>query len=172
MMTKAELQYHLAFTRWASLRFLEAARGLTPEELTRDFGTAHRSVLETLAHIYYADLIWYSRINGTAEAAGARFGQPIGLDELEAAWPRVWDGFAEWLSTLEDPGRPLVYQDLKGNPYETPYWQVLMHVVNHGSFHCGQVAALFRQLGKQPPNTDLINYYRTTSMTPSRYSTA
>lgn len=168
MMTKAELQYHLAFTRWASLRLLEAARGLPPEELTRDFGTAHRSVLETLAHIYYADLIWYSRINGTAAAAGARFGRPICLDELSAAWPLLWDGFDEWLSQLEDPWHLLVYNDLQGKPYETPYWQVLMHVVNHGSFHRGQVAALFRQLGKQPPNTDLINYYRSTSIRPSR----
>jgi uncharacterized damage-inducible protein DinB len=49
---------------------------------------------------------------------------------------------------------------MKGNPYETPLWQIVMHVVNHATLHRGQVMAMFRQLGVGPPPTDLIFYYR------------
>ena len=42
-----------------------------------------------------------------------------------------------------------------------PYWQVVLHLVNHGSYHRGQVATMLRQAGIKPPGTDLISYYRT-----------
>ena len=45
------LQHHIAYARWASSRLVEAAAALTPDELTRDFGTADKSVLGTLVHV-------------------------------------------------------------------------------------------------------------------------
>ena len=52
------------------------------------------------------------------------------------------------------------YKDLKGNPYTTPYWQIILHVVNHGTHHCGQVSGFQRSLGHAPPPLDLMAYYR------------
>ena len=48
----------------------------------------------------------------------------------------------------------------KGDPFETPLWQIVLHVVNHATLHRGQVMAMLRQLGIPPPPTDLISYYR------------
>ncbi len=55
------------------------------------------------------------------------------------------------------------YKDLKGNPYQSPLWQIVLHLVNHGSHHRGQVSGMLRALGKTPPPLDLIAYYRTHS---------
>ncbi len=41
-----------------------------------------------------------------------------------------------------------------------PYWQIAMHVINHGSYHRGQFATMLRQAGMVPPGTDLLIYYR------------
>jgi len=53
------------------------------------------------------------------------------------------------------------YRLLNGTPGATPFWQMLQHVVNHASYHRGQVTTLLRQLGATPPESvDLITYYR------------
>ena len=82
-----------------------------------------------------------------------RFRQSLAYDSL-LAWE--WDGEkdADW-------DRDVAYRDLKGNPYETPVWRIIAHLVNHDSYHRGQVVTMLRQLGHAPPGTDLILYYRT-----------
>jgi uncharacterized damage-inducible protein DinB len=52
------------------------------------------------------------------------------------------------------------YRDLKGNPWRTPLWQIVLHVVNHATHHRGQAAGFLRALGHAPPPLDLIAYYR------------
>jgi uncharacterized damage-inducible protein DinB len=43
----------------------------------------------------------------------------------------------------------------------SPLWQMVQHVVNHGSYHRGQVTTMLRQLGSKPPKSlDMIAYYR------------
>ena len=55
---------------------------------------------------------------------------------------------------------PVPHEDSRGNGYEMPAWQIVMHVVNHGSYHRGQVTLLMRKAGLIPPPTDLIAFYR------------
>jgi uncharacterized damage-inducible protein DinB len=53
------------------------------------------------------------------------------------------------------------YKLMSGHPGKSPFGQMLAHVVNHGSYHRGQVTTLLRQLGAAPPkSTDMITYQR------------
>ena len=70
-----------------------------------------------------------------------------------------WLGWARPL-TDEDVLRDVSYRDLKGNPWSTPLWQIVFHVVNHGTHHRGQAAGFLRSMGHVPPPLDLIAYYR------------
>ena len=57
--------------------------------------------------------------------------------------------------------RPLTYQAFNGQSATVTFWQMLQHVVNHGSYHRGQVTTLLRQLGAPPGKSmDLIAFYR------------
>ena len=56
------LRLQLDYSAWASQRLLDAAAQLSPEELKRDFQTADKTVLDTLAHVYAADRIWLTRV--------------------------------------------------------------------------------------------------------------
>ena len=50
---------------------------------------------------------------------------------------------------------------MNGQPQAQPFWQMLQHLVNHGSYHRGQVTTMMRQLGQAPPQgMDLITFYR------------
>ena len=62
--------------------------------------------------------------------------------------------------TQEDLDRTLEYKTLKFGVYRNPLWQSMQHVVNHGTYHRGQVTTLLRQLGAQAVLTDLIHFYR------------
>ena len=57
--------------------------------------------------------------------------------------------------------RVFEYKLLNGQPGKSSFWQMLQHVVNHGSYHRGQVTTMLRQLGAAPAkSTDLITFYR------------
>ncbi|MGH9443542.1 MAG: DinB family protein [Thermoanaerobaculia bacterium] len=153
------LRIQLEYTEWATNRLLEAAAKLSPEQLARDFGTADKSVLGTLTHVFAADRVWLARIEGTPQE------RPEGYDlpRLGREWGALYARWKSWATALTPPAveEKLSYKDLKGNPWVSPIWQIVLHVVNHGTHHRGQVAGFLRSMGQVPPPLDLIAYYRT-----------
>jgi uncharacterized damage-inducible protein DinB len=156
-MTADEARNHLRYSTWASRRLLDAALALDPELLHRDLGVPNKSVHGTLAHILMADRVWLARVSRRVLANPQEQ-----TESVEAEWPRVqeqWGALAEsWADA--DLSQVIEYKDLKGNPYATPLWQIVLHVVNHATLHRGQAMAMLRQVGVAPPPTDLIFYYR------------
>jgi len=155
------LRLQLDYSAWATRRLLDDAAELTAAERSRDFGTADRSVAGTLLHIFAADRIWLTRVLGMGQPShpGADFEE---INTLREAWLSLGAEWKAWAETLSDAGalQVLSYCDLKGNPWQTPLWQIVLHVVNHATHHRGQVAGFLRTLGRKPPTLDLITYYR------------
>ena len=149
---------HLAYTEWATARLLGAARELPPQDLLRDFGTADKSVLGTLTHLFGADRVWLARLQGGAQ----EWPREYALEDLAADWGVVYARWQAWAagSTEESLAERISYRDMKGNPWITPVWQIVLHVVNHGTHHRGQVAGFLRAMGRTPPPLDLIAFYR------------
>jgi len=156
------LRTHLDYSKWASKRLVDAASTLPPEELARDFETADHSVLGTLVHIYAADRVWLGRIRRNPPARFLDPGKDMHLEVIRDAWPRLLDDWRSWSEGLTEESLrvPLQYTDLKGNAYETPIWQIVLHVVNHATHHRGQVSGFLRAMGHTPPVLDLTAYYR------------
>lgn len=155
------LKTHIDYTNWANRRILDAAAGLTREELTRDFGTADRSVLGTLLHVYGADVAWIERVHGKSLTARPYDSQAT-IETLQTAWPTLWDRWKEYVDglTAETAESEIAYLTFKGDAFRSPVWQIVLHVVNHGTHHRGQVSGFMRALGKTPPVLDLMYYYR------------
>lgn len=156
------LRLQLDYSAWASQRLLDAAAKLSAEELTRDFKTADKTVLDTLVHVYAADRIWLARVLGEQRAT---FIDPEDRDLtlLQTEWPALQQRWKLWLKDLTDGdvGRVIEFKDTKGRPYAQPVWQILFHVVNHGTHHRGQVSGFLRAMGQTPPPLDMMAYYRT-----------
>jgi uncharacterized damage-inducible protein DinB len=155
------LQDQIDYTAWASRRLMQAAVDLSPEELSRDFLTADHSVLGTLVHIYFADRLWLARVQG-APFPGLPSDSERTLVHLQSALPDLHDRWRQWASslTVESPTREIKYSDLKGNQWKQPLWQIILHVVNHGTHHRGQISGFFRSMGHTPPTIDLVAYQR------------
>jgi uncharacterized damage-inducible protein DinB len=155
------LQQHLRYTSWASQALLETAGGLSPDQLLRDFGTANKTLLGTLVHIFAADRLWLARVEGRPPA---RFVTEAdhSLDVLRRDWPPLLDGWVRWASSLDDEAvrRELLYHDLKGREWREPLWQIVLHVVNHATHHRGQVSGFLRTMGLTPAPLDEIAFFR------------
>ena len=156
------LQTHLKYTDWASGRLVEAASILKPEELSKDFGTADRSVLGTLVHLYAANRVWLSRVKGEVPGPYIVPERDMHLSVLQSDWPPLRQAWLQWTSGLTNDSLNdrISYRDLKGQPHQTPIWQIILHLVNHDTHHRGQVSGFLRALGHTPPVLDLIAYYR------------
>ncbi len=162
-MTPADIQVLVDYNYWARDRLLAAVEPLAAEQLARDMSSSFHSIRDTLAHIYGAEWVWLARWQGespsTLPAADA-FGD---LASLGAAWSDVETRFRAFTSSLDDEGlaRTLAYTLISGQSSAAPFWQMIQHVVNHGTYHRGQVVTMLRQQGLAGPQAlDLIAFYR------------
>jgi uncharacterized damage-inducible protein DinB len=153
---------HLHFHRWATQRIVEATRPLSAEQLHHDHGTAFKSIFGTLVHIFQADSAWLGRIHGNPDSQTSTYPPKPDLEGLASDWFALLDRAVERSAALNEAewNKIISYKDSRGNQHETPLLPIVLHVVNHGSYHRGQVSSLLRQTGITPPNTDLINFYR------------
>ena len=147
-----------AYNRWANARTLAAVTGLTAEQLTRDLGTSHRSVFGTLAHILWSEWRWLGRWLAPAPAPGP---DPLVCEDLaglQARWRELERAQQTFVDRVTDAGlvRPITDETPLGTPWTYPLEQMLQHVVNHSTYHRGQVTTLVRQLGAMPVPTDFL----------------
>lgn len=157
----AFLSLQLEYSRWASERSVAASRPLTEEELNRNLGTSYDGVLGTLVHIYQADRIWLSRVLGSPRFTLGDPEETWTLDSLGESWSSTADGWRDWVAGVSDFEQILHYKNLAGQAHSLPLWQVVMHAVNHATYHRGQITTLLRQLGHKPVSTDLHVFYLT-----------
>ena len=152
----------LDYSAWATGLLLQAAAQLTDEEAARNLQASHGGVLDTLRHVYWADRIWLARFEGTS-LAPKEMPEPSIADLLQK-WPELFAKWRELIGSLppQQLADELHYRNTKGEPFALERWKLVLHVVNHGTLHRGQVMSMLRQLGQKPPATDLIFYYLTT----------
>jgi len=161
-MTPNEMIVLYEFNAWANRRMLGAVAAVKLEEFLRPLGSSFSSLRDTTAHIYGAEWVWLERFHGRSPASlpdGEEFQDVASLREK---WAELEARLHEFVGSLtqDDLNRVLEYKTLKFGVYSNPLWQSMQHVVNHGTYHRGQVTTLLRQLGAQPVLTDLMHFYR------------
>ena len=149
----------LEFHHWATNLTVGAVRDLTPEQFTQDLGSSFPSVRDTLVHVFTADRAWVGRLEGKAPPR-AKAQDFADLSALLEVWEPVLQRWPVVVKSLGDPGRLIEYKSFAGDPFSSTLGQIVRHVVNHGTYHRGQVATMLRQLGAQAVSSDLISFYR------------
>jgi uncharacterized damage-inducible protein DinB len=162
-MTPADLRTLIDYHYWARDRALDAAALLTPEQYTKPLGSSFTSVRDTLAHTYSSEWAWYWRWRGTSPTSMLPFDQFPDVASLRKAWAEHEAKVRAFVGALDEAGvnRVYEYKTLNGQPGSSAFCEMLQHVVNHASYHRGQVTTMLRQLGAQPGKSmDMIAYYR------------
>jgi len=158
-----EIRTLFAYNRWANEQFLDALAKLTDEELKRDLKNSFPSGLATLVHILSAEWVWMERWLGRSPTGVPEADSTLGsVAAVRARWDALWAQQKAYLDRLPDAdlARPLTYRSLAGHEYTQPMGELLRHVVNHSTYHRGQLTTMLRQLGHGAPSTDLVAWYR------------
>jgi uncharacterized damage-inducible protein DinB len=133
---------------WARDRMLEALVPLTIDQFTRDLSNSFPSIRDTIVHLYTADWGWHLLWQGkplTAPPAAESFPD---LAAVQYAWQAQESKLREFVENLGE-------EDVRG------FWLRLLHLVNHASYHRGQVTTMLRQLGVPASKSqDMIMFYR------------
>lgn len=155
------------YTEWANDLAMEAADLLPDEDLRRDVGISHESIFGTLLHMAAAEWIWLERWHGrspTREEAWPKWTPETcpDLAALNDRWLELVDRRAQLIAALDEDrlAAELPFKLLSGDPSSLPLIDQMQHVVNHATLHRGQVVGMVRQLGIDPPSTDLLFYLR------------
>ena len=166
-MNLLDIQNLLSYTEWANDLAIEAAAKLPEESLRRDFGISHKSIFGTLVHMAGAEWIWLERWNGRSPSKDEAWSlwsieSCADLANLKARWSELVDRRTQHVAALDEPrlAAELSFKLLSGDASSMPLVNQLQHIANHATLHRGQVVGLIRQLGVDPPATDLIFYLR------------
>jgi uncharacterized damage-inducible protein DinB len=149
------------FDRWANDKICQAVSQLSDEELARQVGGSFGSVRVTLLHMYGADWVWMERFEGRSPRAMPEEGRSARtLAEIRTKWDPIQEELRVFALSMtpERLASMLHYTSFAGEAFERVLSDALVHLVNHGTYHRGQVVTLLRQLGKTAPSTDYIRY--------------
>jgi uncharacterized damage-inducible protein DinB len=161
--TLADLTTLLDYHYWARDRMMDAIGRLSADDYVRPLGSSFGSVRDTAVHIYGADWVWCERWHGRSPNALLRADDYPDVPALAAAWRDLEATVRALVAARGEAGTAEMfdYRSVAGMAGRSVFWHMLQHVVNHGSYHRGQVTTLLRQLGAEPPKSmDLIAFYR------------
>ncbi len=120
---------------------------------------ADKKILTLMSHVLSALNIWLARIENRSTEHYPLW-QMYDIDQLEEMADDIG---ARWLLYIERNEKfdgVLIYKNYVGLPYENKIENIMIHLVNHSTYHRAQIATLLRQAGLEPINTDFITYDR------------
>jgi uncharacterized damage-inducible protein DinB len=180
-MDLSDIRTLYAYNRWANQRMFSVLEKLSEEQFQAKVQSSFPSIRESVFHILAAEWIWLKRWQGDSPRAsqpvkgvsseiwkGLRAGgvappqQLLTVAELRAFCDALEQERQRYVQALSeaDLQAPLHYSDMSGVPNAQPLAQLMQHVVNHGTYHRGQVTTLLRQARAETIALDMVYFFR------------
>jgi uncharacterized damage-inducible protein DinB len=150
-MQPADIAFLFAFDRWATAKVLDAAVGVDEATWSAPNSIGERGLGGILVHQLGASQRWRHGLTETGETPRPEREPLPTIDGLRTAWETEWEAYRAWATAL-DPDW------LERTDEGIPFWQMLAHVVNHGTQHRSEAAALLTAVGHSPGDLDMIVY--------------
>lgn len=170
-MNHADLQFLFDYNYWANDRVLNAAAQLTPDQFSAPRGLSHGSIRGALVHVLAAEIIWRLRCQlGTSPAALPTDHDFPTLDVLRARWGEEQAAMKAFIASVTDEqlSQTIEYKTTKGVSQANVLWQVLAHVVNHGTHFRAEAAVALTAASHSPGDLDLLQFMREPAATNQR----
>ncbi|WP_254606992.1 DinB family protein [Rhodoferax sp. BAB1] len=151
------------YTAWANARLFDALAALPAGEATTRRNHGQHSMVGTLAHAWVVDLIWQAHLQGRAHGYSSR--QPeveptlAQLQQDQAALDQWYIACADGLDAAGE-AEVVDFRFVDGGAGAMRRGDMLLHVVNHKTYHRGYVADMLYQAGCRPPVMDLPVFLR------------
>jgi uncharacterized damage-inducible protein DinB len=151
LMQVDEVRFLFAYDRWATRKVLAALDDLDPAVWTRRDLVGERGLGAILVHHLGASQRWRHGFQQNGESPEPELDPLPTIDEMQQRWEDEWAAVDAWLPTVTEGFVAYVHEGV-------PVWQMLVHVVNHGTQHRAEAAAILTAEGRSPGDLDLIDY--------------
>jgi uncharacterized damage-inducible protein DinB len=162
-MNKNDILTLYDYNYWANTRVLNAAARLTPDQFIAPAGLSHGSVRGALVHILGAETVWRLRCaEGVSLSALPDENDIPTVKVLREHWLDEEHMMRAYLDSLSDEAlnQKVQYTTTKGVPYKNVLWNLLAHVVNHGTQFRGEAGVALTAYGHSPGDLDLLLFFR------------
>ncbi|MFZ6010181.1 MAG: DinB family protein [Bacteroidota bacterium] len=116
-------------------------------------------ILTLMGHVLAAQYLWLHRIKGLP-APDVKLWGAYTIEQLINMAEDAGKKWLDFIDSADNFDRQLTYKNYVGEAYTNNVENIMIHLVNHSSYHRAQVAMLLRQKGFEPINTDFITYDR------------
>lgn len=159
-MNKQDILTLYKYNQWTTAKILNAASNVTQEQFLAPASFPHGGLRGTLVHAMFAEWIWRNRWEGISPNYRLKPDDFPTFESLRTRWMEEEGKLMAFVESLTDEklNSKFSYKDTKGNPLERILWQAMAHVVNHGTQHKTEAAALLTDLGHSPGDIDLIYF--------------
>jgi uncharacterized damage-inducible protein DinB len=157
-MNKKDIQLLYEYNRWANACIFKAVSALNAEQFTQDLASSHRSVRDTLVHIVSGEWIWLKRWQGQSPKSMFDPADFPSLAALQVKWAEVEREQMDFVRNVTDFSleKVVAYKNIQGETWRYPLQHMMQHLVNHSTYHRGQVTTMLRQLGAEPAAIDFL----------------
>ena len=150
-MNVADIRYLFGFDHWATARILAVVDGVDEAVWGATGVVGDRGLGTILVHHLGASQRWRNGLLETGVVPRPEREPLPTPDRLATSWAVEWDAQVAWLDAIDDDW-------LDRSDEGVPFWQMLVHVVNHGTQHRSEAAALLTEAGRSPGDLDMIFY--------------
>jgi uncharacterized damage-inducible protein DinB len=148
------------FNAWANERTIGSLRALSEADYVRDLGGSWPSLRATFVHLAGATDAWAERFGGRDVLVLPKEADLPKLDDAVRVLLAAQEKHRAHLKNLtrEKLERPFSWTNLSGEVKTSPFEIVVRHVVNHQTYHRGQIASMVRRVGGKPVSTDMVRW--------------
>lgn len=165
-MNKQDILTLYQYNAWSNAKIVDAASHVTQEQFLAPAPFPHGGLRGTLVHALFAEWLWRNRWEGTAPAFTFRWEleEYPNFESLRRRWAEEEFRLMNFVAnvTEEELHRKIKYISTEGSPHERVLWECMAHLVNHGTQHKTEAAAILTDIGHSPGDIDLIVYLNET----------
>ena len=151
------------YKAWADEVFFDGVARLPPGEAEKERKTLFKTIIGTLNHNYLIDLVWQAHLEGRDHGFKARnVVLHQSLPELRQAQQGINQWYIDWSDrqSAQSLGETVHFPFIDGGGGAMTRGDILLHVVNHATYHRGWIAEMFFQVPARNPATDLPVYLK------------
>ena len=159
-MNKQDIQLLYRYNQWSTAKILNAASNVTADQFLAPGTFPHGGLRGTLVHALFAEWIWRNRWEGTSPTVRLKPDEFPTFESLRTRWAEEESLLMTFVGNLTEDrlNSTFEYTSTEGKPYTRVLWQAMAHVVNHGTQHKTEAAAILTGFGHSPGDIDLILY--------------
>jgi uncharacterized damage-inducible protein DinB len=159
-MNKQDILTLYKYNQWANAKILNSVANVGHEQFLADASYPHGGLRGTLTHILFAQWIWRNRWEGSSPTYRIKPDEFPTFDSFRSRWASEEASLMNFVENLTDEklNEVIQYKNTRGVPLEHILWKMMAHVVNHGTQHRAEAAALLTDYGCSPGDVDMIYF--------------